>query len=61
VSVFMNSAHVALLVAMTGMATICGFVLTERIRDDDANAAWVWLGLFMATSFGAAWAFWRLV
>jgi hypothetical protein len=60
VSVFTNSAHVGLLVVLIGIATISGFVLTECIRDEDARAAWLWLGLFVAASLGAAWSYWRL-
>jgi hypothetical protein len=60
VSVFASAAYTSLIVAMTGVAAISGFALTECIRDEDAKAAWVWLGLFVATSLGAAWAFWRL-
>jgi ABC-type Na+ efflux pump permease subunit len=37
VSVFTASAHVAFLVAVTGVAAISGFALTECIRDEEGS------------------------
>jgi hypothetical protein len=42
------------------MATLSGFVLRQYIRDEDGEAALLWLVLFVATWFGIAWSFWRL-
>jgi hypothetical protein len=60
VSVFARSAHAGIIVVLVGMATRSGFVLTKYIRDEDAEAAWLWRVLFVATWFGIAWSFWRL-
>jgi hypothetical protein len=61
VSVFADTSHLGLLVAMSGMAVISGFVLAKSIEEEDAGSATVWGTLFGATSLVAAWSFWRLV
>lgn len=60
-SSFVDFALVSLFVALMGMAVISGFILSECIKEDDAVSAWVWGALFVATSFGATWSFWRVV
>ena len=60
-SIFVDSSHLALLVAMAGIATISGLVTAWSIREQDAKAAWLWVTVFGTTSFGVAWSFWRLV
>ena len=60
-SIFVDFAHVSLFVTMIGAAVISGFILSECIKEDDAGSAWVWGALFVATSFGPTWGFWRVV
>jgi hypothetical protein len=61
VSVFADSSHLGLVVAMSGMAAVSGLVTTWSIREQDAGAAWIWATIFGATSLVAAWAFGRIV
>jgi ABC-type lipoprotein release transport system permease subunit len=62
VSIFVDSSHLALLVAMAGIATISGLVTAWSIQEQDAKAAWLWVTVFGTTSFiPIAWSFWRLV
>jgi hypothetical protein len=61
VSVFVDAALLGLLVTMTGMAGISGFVLTKSIEGEDSVSAWIWGTVFGATSLVAAWTFGRLV
>jgi hypothetical protein len=61
VSVFVDSSHLGLLVAMSGMAAVSGLVLTRSIKEEDAGLAWIWGTVFGATSLVVAWSFWRLV
>jgi hypothetical protein len=61
VSLFVDYSHVSLFVALIGMAAISGFVLTKCIEEEDADLAWVWGAVFVATTFGIAWIFWRFV
>ena len=60
-SVFADSSHLGLVVAMSGMAAVSGLVTTWSIREQDAGAAWIWATIFGATSLVAAWAFGRIV
>lgn len=60
-SVFVDTAHLSLLIAMSGMAAISGFVLTRSIEEQDSGSAKIWVTVFGATSLVAAWSFWRLV
>lgn len=59
-SVFVDAAHLGLLVAMSGMAAISAVVLTKSIEEEDAGSSWIWGSVFVATSFGVAWSFWTL-
>jgi hypothetical protein len=61
VSVFADSSHLGLVVAMSGMAAVSGLVTTWSIREEDAGSAWVWASVFGATSLVAAWTFRRIV
>jgi hypothetical protein len=61
VSVFVDAALLGLLVTMTGMAGISGFVLNKSIKEEDSVSAWIWGTVFGATSLVAAWTFGRLV
>jgi hypothetical protein len=61
VSVFVDTAHLSLLIAMCGMAAISGFVLTKSIDEQDSGSAKIWVTVFGATSLVAAWTFGRLV
>jgi len=54
VSVFVDAALLGLLVTMTGMAGISGFVLTKSIEEEDSVSAWIWGTVFGATSLVAA-------
>ncbi len=60
-SVFVDAALLGLLVTMTGMAGISGFVLNKSIKEEDSVSAWIWGTVFGATSLVAAWTFGRLV
>ena len=60
-SVFADSSHLGLVVAMSGMAAVSGLVTTWSIREEDAGSAWIWATIFGATSLVAAWAFGRIV
>lgn len=60
-SVFADSSHLGLVVAMSGMAAVSGLVTTWSIREEDAGSAWVWASVFGATSLVAAWTFGRIV
>lgn len=51
----------ASLVAMTGIAAISAWIVTEAISEGDAGSAWVWLALFLIASLLDVWAFWRLL
>ena len=57
----MDAALLGLLVTMTGMAGISGFVLNKSIKEEDSVSAWIWGTVFGATSLVAAWTFGRLV
>jgi hypothetical protein len=61
VSVFVDAALLGLLVTMSGVAGISGFVLTKSIEVEDSVSAWIWGTVFGATSLVAAWTFGRLV
>jgi hypothetical protein len=61
VSVFVDTSHLGLLIAMSGMAAISGFVLTRAIEEQDSGSAKIWVTVFGATSLVAAWTFGRLV
>jgi hypothetical protein len=61
VRVFVDASHLGLLVTMSGMAAISGFVLTKCIDEQDSGSAKIWVTVFGATSLVAAWSFWRLV
>jgi hypothetical protein len=61
VSVFVDTSHLGLLIAMSGMAAISGFVLTRSIEEQDSGSAKIWVTVFGATSLVAAWTFGRLV
>jgi hypothetical protein len=60
-SVFVGSSHLALLVAMSGMAAISGLVLTKSIEEEDVGSAKVWGTVFGTASVGAAWTFGRML
>lgn len=60
-SVFVDAALLGLLVTMSGLAGISGFVLTKSIEVEDSVSAWIWGTVFGATSLAAAWTFGRLV
>jgi MFS-type transporter involved in bile tolerance (Atg22 family) len=60
VSVLPFASHVSLTIVLVAMAAISALALAECVRDGDAPAAWLWLGLFIAASLGAAWSYWRL-
>lgn len=60
-SLFANFAQLSLLVVMAGLAAASGIVMTRSIQEEDVVSAWVWAGVFGATSLVAAWSFWRLV
>jgi hypothetical protein len=60
-NVFADASHLGLLVAMSGMAAISGFVLTKCIDEQDSGSAKIWGTMFGVTSLVAAWSFWRLV
>jgi hypothetical protein len=60
-SVFVGNSHLALLVAMSGMAAISGLVLTKSIEEEDVGSAKVWGAVFGAASVGAAWTFGRML
>ena len=60
-NVFADASHLGLLVAMSGMAGISGFVLTKCIEEQDSGSAKIWGTVFGATSLVAAWTFRRLV
>jgi hypothetical protein len=60
VSIFVDSSHLDLLVAISGMAVVSGLVLVESIQEEDSPSAWVWGTVFGVSSLGA-WSFWRLV
>ena len=60
-SVFADSSHLGLIVAMSGMAAVSGLVTIWSIREQDAGAAWIWATIFGGTSLVAAWAFGRIV
>jgi hypothetical protein len=61
VSVYVDATLLSLLVTMSGMASISGFVLTKSIEEEDSVSAWIWGTVFGATSLVAAWTFGRLV
>jgi hypothetical protein len=61
VSVFVNAAPLALLVALMGIAVTSGIVLVKSVQEEDASGAWVWAGLFVLASLLATLTFWRLV
>ena len=48
-SVFVDSSHLGLFVATSGMAAISGLVLTKCIEEEDAGSARIW-----GTVFGTA-------
>jgi hypothetical protein len=60
-NVFADASHLGLLVAMSGMASISGFVLTKCIEEQDSGSAKIWGTVLGATSLVAAWTFGRLV
>jgi hypothetical protein len=60
VSVLPFASNVSLTTILVAMAVISALALAECIRDEDAPAAWLWLGLFVTSSLGAAWSYWRL-
>jgi len=60
-NVFADASHLGLLVTMSGMAAISGFVLTKCIDEQDSASAKIWGTVFGATSLVAAWSFGRLV
>ena len=60
-SVFVDSSHLGLLVATSGMAAISGLVLTKCIEEEDAGSARIWGTVFGTASLVAAWTFGRLV
>ena len=49
-SVFVGTAPLGLLVAVSGMAGISGSVLARSIEEGDADSAWIWAALFAAAS-----------
>ena len=60
-SVFVDSSHLSLVVAMSGMAAISGVVLTKCVEEQDSGSAKIWGTVFGAASLVAAWTFGRLV
>lgn len=60
-NVFADALHLGLLVAMSGMAGISGFVLAKSIEEEDAGSARIWASVFAVTSLVPAWTFGRLV
>jgi hypothetical protein len=61
VTVFAEAALLALLVFLSGMAAISGFVLAKSIEQEDAGSAKVWGTVFAAASLVAALIFGGLV
>jgi hypothetical protein len=60
-SVFVDSSHLGLLVAMSRMAAISGVVLTKCVEEHDSGSTKIWETVFGAASLVAAWTFGRLV
>lgn len=60
-SVFVDSSHLSLLVAMSGMAAKSGVVSAKCVEEQDWGSAKIWGTVFGAASLVAACAFGRLV
>ncbi len=60
-SIFVDSSHLGLLVAMSGMAAISGVVLIKFVEEQDSGSAKIWGTVFGAASLIVAWSFGRLV
>ena len=59
-SVFVNAAPLALLVALIGIAATSGMVLVKSVQEEDGGGAWIWAASFVLASMLAALSFWRL-
>lgn len=58
---FVEAARLVLLGVTIGVAAICARVMVASINEGDAVAAWISGVLFVASTFLAAWYFWRVL